>query len=179
MPRRLNGIGPQQKFVVSAVHWKVSESCGRPERKLCESSSAKADFQPCVESVRYSSVRGTLETDACIDPRGGGTSRFQGHSGDLRIWVLVATEWHVLYVQVASATNRKKILKSHDLVRSDLNTIGGMSKLIEKYSLGPVFDHCLLLSMCQMDSLSGLTLPWSVYVQHSLLSVKRYALLLS
>lgn len=59
----------------------------------------------------------------------------------------------------------EKLLEKHSLVRSNPITIPGLSALIEKHGLGPVFDRCLKLSMRQMDRLSGLVLAWSVYVQ--------------
>jgi hypothetical protein len=59
----------------------------------------------------------------------------------------------------------EKLLGASGLIRVNPDEVAVISVIIRKYGHASVFDRCLRLSLKKMDSLTGLTLIWLLYLQ--------------
>lgn len=155
-------------FAVKRIHQWSDNALDREfawRSKICMSDDRPRIFEWIRRSARQPAGR---------DPRWKSMSELlltvEAHPDFKGTQVLYESEfWDLLQETLVTPKLLKqrieKSLEAHNLVRSDPITISGLSELIEKHGLGPVFDRCLKLSMRQMDGLSGLILAWSVYVQ--------------
>ena len=77
--------------------------------------------------------------------------------------------WDILQQQAftldAVQLRLDQLLKKNGLIRVNPKHSVEITKLITKYGREQVYDRCLLMSLKEMDNLSGMALTWLLYLQ--------------